>query len=80
MLCNSGLMLCDSATQDLKILRIMNSFNCYIHFNCYICSAGSGWIQGAGFGKLCNSSTASGEGTPELYSSKLWITLFLVIS
>ena len=41
---------------------------------------GSGWIVGAGFGLLCNSSTASGEGTPELNSSDFETYLFLDIS
>ena len=41
---------------------------------------GSGWIVGAGFGWLCNSSTASGEGTPELYISDFETSLFLDVS
>ena len=45
--------------------------------------AGSGWIVGAGFGKLCNLSTASGEGTPKLYiaqiSGQLYFLLFLKV-
>ena len=49
----------------------MNSCNCYIHF---------GWIECAGFGLLSNSSTASWEGTQELYSSNLGTSLFLAIS
>ena len=42
--------------------------------------AGSGWIVGAGFGELCNSSTTYGEGTPKLYSSNFGTFLFLAIS
>ena len=38
------------------------------------------YVQGAGFGQLCNSSTASGVGTPELYSSNFGTTLFRGIS
>ena len=52
----------------------MNNFNCYIYFP----SAGSGWIVDAVFDKLCNSSTADGEGTPELYNSDLGISYFLL--
>ena len=50
----------------------MNSFNFPV--------AGSRWIVGALFGWLCNSSTASGKGTPELYSSNFGTTLFLAVS
>ena len=39
-----------------------------------------GYIVGAGFGELCNSSTASGEGTPEINTSNFKTTLILVIS
>ena len=39
----------------------------------------SGWIVGAGFCKLCNSSTASGECMSEQYSSNFGTTLFLAI-
>ena len=34
--------------------------------------------MGAGFGKLCNSCTAAGEGTPELYNSNLGHLYFLL--
>ena len=54
----------------------MNGLNCYSNFP----GSARGWIVGTGFNKLCNSSTASGEGKPELYSSDFRISLFLAIS
>ena len=54
----------------------MNSFNCYVHLPV----AGSGWIVGAGFGLLNNSSNASGESMPELNISDFETSIFLDIS
>ena len=43
----------------------MNSFNCYIHF-----SLSGQWMDciGAGFGYLCNSSTASAGKVRQRYT------------
>ena len=51
----------------------MNNFDYYI-----ILPRSGQCIRYAGFGTLCNSSTASGEGTPELYCSNFGLLYFLL--
>ena len=57
-----------SQLQILKILRIRTFLIVISIFPL----AGSGWIVGARLSLLGNSSTASVEGTRELYMSNFW--------